>query len=156
MAAVPAIGLVPGPGEGWWEVGRNFAIVLPGVTVVAMGFQVLSGADGSLGTFSRGLPWAIILSVSNAFVEETLTRFGMVAALHDPFGPRVAIWASALLFGGVHWSGLPGGPAGVALAGFLGWLLAKSLVETGGMGWAYVLHFLVDVVIFACVLAVQP
>jgi len=34
------------------------------------------------------------------------------------------------------------------MAGFLGWLLARSVVDTRGMFWAWFLHFLQDVVIF--------
>lgn len=32
--------------------------------------------------------------------------------------------------------------------GTLGWFLAKSMVDTKGMGWAWFIHFLLDVVIF--------
>ena len=46
-----------------------------------------------------------------------------------------AVYVAVLaLFGGVHWFGVPGGIGGVALAGFLGGLLAKSIVETRGIG----------------------
>jgi hypothetical protein len=33
------------------------------------------------------------------------------------------------------------------LAGFLGWFLAKSIGETHGFFWAWLIHFLQDVVI---------
>ena len=35
------------------------------------------------------------------------------------------------------------------LAGFLGILLAKSMVETGGSRWAWSIHWLQDVIIFS-------
>lgn len=60
---------------------------------------------------------------------------------------------SGALFGGVHYFGIPGGLIGVALAGFLGWLLAKSITETRGVFWAWSLHFLQDLVIFTAVFA---
>ncbi|NUQ25067.1 MAG: hypothetical protein HUU34_14055 [Saprospiraceae bacterium] len=59
---------------------------------------------------------------------------------------RVCLW-SAAIFGGIYYFGTPGGPLGLLMAGFLGWLLAKSLVETRGFGWAWSIHFLQDVVI---------
>jgi len=37
------------------------------------------------------------------------------------------------------------------MAGFLGWLLARSVVDTRGVFWAWFLHFLQDVVIFTAV-----
>ncbi len=56
----------------------------------------------------HALPWALGLSVANAAVGEGICRYGVLAALADRFGDRVAIVASAVLFGGVHWFGTPG------------------------------------------------
>jgi len=36
----------------------------------------------------------------------------------------------------------------VALAWFLGWILAKSMLETRGLAWACFTHFMQDVAIF--------
>jgi hypothetical protein len=36
----------------------------------------------------------------------------------------------------------------VALAWFLGWILAKSMLETRGLAWAWFIHFVQDVAIF--------
>jgi hypothetical protein len=52
-------------------------------------------------------------------------------------------------FGIFHFYGIPYGVIGVILAGFLGWLLGKSMLETRGLFWAWFLHFLQDVFIFA-------
>jgi len=38
---------------------------------------------------------------------------------------------------------------GVILAAFLGWILGKSMLETRGLFWAWFIHFLQDVLIFA-------
>ena len=57
-----------------------------------------------------------------------------------------------MLFGGGHYFGTPGGVTGVLLAGFLGWLLSKSIAETHGFGWAWLIHFVQDVVIFVAIL----
>lgn len=59
---------------------------------------------------------------------------------------------SALLFGIPHYLGTPGQLIGVLAAGFLGWFLAKSVLETKGLGWAWFVHFLQDVIIFVAVL----
>ncbi len=153
VVPVPLIGLRPKPHETWWHVGRNFAVILTGVTALVIYFQVLRGTDVGLLAMLAAVPVAIPLAVSNAFVEETLTRYAVLTALFDRYGPRVSYAFSAVLFGGVHYWGKPGGVVGVLLAGFLGWLLAKSLGETRGMGWAWFLHFLLDIVIFTAVIA---
>lgn len=54
-----------------------------------------------------------------------------------------------MLFGVGHFYGIPNGVVGVLLTGFLGWFLGKSMLETGGFFWAWLIHFMQDVVIFA-------
>ncbi|MFT6005009.1 MAG: hypothetical protein ACI8UQ_002153, partial [Bacteroidia bacterium] len=55
----------------------------------------------------------------------------------------------------VHYFGTPGGIIGVIVAGFLGWFLAKSILETKGFFWAWFIHFLQDVVIITAMLAIE-
>ncbi len=144
----PAIGLKPKPHETWKHVGLNFALVLTVVTALVVGMQVGLPSASLLPL----IPWILLLSVCNATVEEMITRFAVVGALQDVIGNR-SRWVSAALFGGAHYWGTPSGLPGVALAGFLGWLLAKSVQETRGMGWAILLHMLQDVIIFAALLS---
>ncbi|MFT6001338.1 MAG: hypothetical protein ACI95T_000082 [Flavobacteriales bacterium] len=40
------------------------------------------------------------------------------------------------------------------LAVFFGWLLAKSIIETEGVFWAWLIHFLQDVIIFSALLTI--
>jgi hypothetical protein len=35
------------------------------------------------------------------------------------------------------------------MAGYLGYISAKSMVETGGIVWAFLLHIIGDVIIYA-------
>lgn len=76
----------------------------------------------------------------------------MVASLTGRWA-AAAPWASALIFGSVHWFGIPGGPVGAVMAGFLGWLLARSIQDTRGIGWAWIVHFCQDVLIFTVTIA---
>jgi len=55
----------------------------------------------------------------------------------------------AAYFGIGHFYGIPYGVIGVLMAGFLGWFLGKSMLETRGLGWAWFIHFWQDVLIFA-------
>jgi ABC-type antimicrobial peptide transport system permease subunit len=43
---------------------------------------------------------------------------------------------------------VPSGILGVLLSSFLGWFLGKSMLETKGFTWAWLIHFLPDAFIF--------
>jgi hypothetical protein len=128
-------------------VGRNFALIITGVTAVFIYLQAVRGHSIDP-EHLRYLPWILLFSVNNAFVEEMITRFAVVSALDGLFPPNTVYLVSAAIFGGVHYFGTPGGIIGVLMAGFLGWFAAKSIGETGGFFWAWFIHFLQDVVIF--------
>lgn len=145
---VKLIGLTPKPGEGWLQIGRNFAIIISVVTFIFIYLQVIKG--NSIATHNlRYLPWILVFAISNSFVEEMITRFAVVSALDGLLSSRLIFLTSAAIFGLVHYFGTPGGIAGVALSGFLGWLLAKSIYETNGIFWAWLIHCLQDIIIFA-------
>ena len=69
--------------------------------------------------------------------------------LHKVVGSAQAALLSATYFGLGHFSGsIPSGPVGVLQAGFVGWLFARSMLETRGLAWPWFLHFVLDAVIF--------
>lgn len=138
----------------WRRVGITFALI---ITISTGAFIYMGLVDGhaDLSQLLNALPWAVVLSVSNAFIEESLTRFGIVVSLFERIPNSMIYWTAALIFGIPHYLGTPGGPVGALMAGFLGWLLAKSVVETRGMFWAWLIHFLQDVVIITALLAVS-
>jgi hypothetical protein len=147
VTPVKAIGINPGPDETWKQLGRTFALIITGVTAVLIYLQAIRG-NAIARENLRFLPWIVLLSLSNAFVEEMITRFAVVSALDGLLPPNAVYLISAAIFGGVHYFGTPGGVLGVLLAGFLGWFAAKSIGETRGIFWAWLIHFLQDVVIF--------
>lgn len=151
VVPVRLVGITPGPRETWFQVGRNFAIVITGVTALAVLLPtVLGGALDVDGLVGR-LPFILLFALTNAIIEETIFRFSLVATLAGHVDPRTIALLSGAIFGAIHIFGVPGGPLGVVLAGFLGWLLAKSMLETRGVGWALAIHFLQDVVIFSAI-----
>jgi len=147
VTPVKAIGINPGPNENWLQVGRNFALIITGVTAVFIYLQAIRG-NRIAPEHLHLLPWILILSLSNSFVEEMITRFAVVSSLDGMLPPGAVYLISAAIFGGVHYFGTPGGIPGVLMAGFLGWFAAKSIGETRGVFWAWLIHFLQDVVIF--------
>ena len=54
----------------------------------------------------------------------------------------------------VHYWGNPGGVVGMVVAAFLGWFLTKSILETKGIFWAWLIHFLQDVIIISALLSI--
>jgi len=140
-------------GESWRRVGLSFTAVVSVVTAVFLGV--------SYGSQHVDTPWtawalafliALPLSTTNALTEELITRWAVVASLTGRW-EAAAPWASALIFGSVHWFGIPGGAVGALMAGFLGWLLARSIQDTRGIGWAWIVHFCQDVLIFTVTIA---
>ena len=95
------------------------------------------------------LPAIVIGAAINAFAEEFEFRSMLLARLEPVLGPRQAILMAAGLFGLLHYYGDPGGPFGVLLAGYLGWIAAKSMIETRGFVWAFSIHFLGDFIVYA-------
>ena len=72
-----------------------------------------------------------------------------LARLLPVLGKQQAILITSVMFGLLHYFGNPGSVPGVLMAAYLGYISAKSMVETGGIVWAFVLHFIGDVIIYA-------
>ena len=136
------------PGDRWTQVGRNLAVA---ITLGTLVFLVLSGQP-SMSMLGRLVPMlAVILLAAavNAFNEEVTYKASMLAVLVGPVSDRQALRLVAAYFGIAHFYGVPYGVIGVVLAWFLGWILARSMLETRGMAWAWFIHLLQDVAIFA-------
>lgn len=75
------------------------------------------------------MPFAVV----NAAVEEAIFRLALCNALGATLPMMTVALISGLLFGIPHYFGHPGKLAGVVLAGFLGWLMSLSVLQTGGI-----------------------
>jgi hypothetical protein len=150
----PWIGLKPKSTENWMQIGRNLAIIITVVTCIIIFFQIISQYEINWESWLKFLPYVLVFSVVNSFVEEMITRFGVIVSLKGFFSDKIISFVSALLFGTIHFYGTPGGIAGVLFSGFLGWFLAKSIIETKGIFWAWLIHFLQDIVIFSAMVMI--
>ncbi len=85
----------------------------------------------------------------NAFTEEVIFRLSYVSLVkHEGWDEKWALFLGTTVFGLVHYFGMaPKGIMGALMAGFLGWFLTKSILESKGFFWAWFIHFLQDVVI---------
>jgi membrane protease YdiL (CAAX protease family) len=94
------------------------------------------------------LPLALGFAALNAAQEEVRFRAVPLALLEPLVGAEAAIWMTSLAFGLGHWHGHPSGPTGVALTLAAGIFLAKSMLETRGSLWAWLIHACQDALIF--------
>jgi membrane protease YdiL (CAAX protease family) len=132
--------------ETWLEIATSIGLFITLGTAIFMFFQ-LKKADVDYRYFFFSLLWSIPFSMANALSEEAIFRIGIVSPLYGIFSVSVIVLISGVVFGLPHYFGMPSGIIGALMAGFLGWLLAMSLIETQGLLIAWAIHFAQDVVI---------
>jgi len=134
--------------EKWAAVGRRFAIYL---SLGTLAFLLIAGRP-PVDIVIKALPFlpaVLVYAALNAFNEEMTYKATFLAVLENIVGKHQALLLLAAFFGLFHFYGIPYGIIGVLMAAFLGWFLGKSMLETRGIFWAWFLHFLQDVLIFA-------
>ncbi|MDX2172457.1 MAG: CPBP family intramembrane glutamic endopeptidase [Bacteroidota bacterium] len=132
--------------DSWIKTGVSLSIIISIVTGLFMFFQIKGvGVDWS--HLLAGILWIVLFSLTNSFGEEIIYRLGIVSPLSGLMSPIIVYVISAILFGVPHLAGMPSGLIGATMAGLLGLVLAKSLFETNGLFWAWLIHFLQDVII---------
>jgi len=134
--------------ESWLSLGASLSFFITLATSIFVYLQ-LRKSGGGLKQLLPYLPWVLLFSITNAFSEEVVYRLGIIVPLVGSVDTAYILLISAAAFGAPHLRGMPNGIVGTLMAGFLGWLLAKSVVETNGIFWAWFIHFLQDIVIFS-------
>jgi membrane protease YdiL (CAAX protease family) len=148
-ARFPApFGLPPGS---WAWLGPFFTIFLAGPLIAQLMFTVRPDVH-LLDRALSGLPLALSFSVFNAAQEEFRFRAVLLGRLVPVVGASQALWLTSVLFGLGHWFGHPSGPTGVVMAGFAGLIWGKSMLDTRGFTWAWIIHGFEDLVIFSLLL----
>lgn len=137
----------------WTRSMRSFLPTFIIVFVIIMALQIRPGLS-QLYKVLISLPFITIAAAINAFSEEFEYRSVLLARLVPVLGSNSAILISSVFFGLMHYlGGRPGGPIGFVLTGSLGFLMAKSMIETRGFVWAFLIHFVADVVLLCSVAA---
>lgn len=135
------------PSKGRWETDAwTLGLIMVAIIGVVAFLQVSSNGFA--------FHWLYVLLVipfaaSNALVEEVIFRLSFVSA-----GKSLtkSVWygliMGSLVFGFIHyWGVAPNGISGAVMSAFLGYFLAKSIQETNGFFWAFMIHFMLDVAI---------
>ncbi|MBN1370910.1 MAG: CPBP family intramembrane metalloprotease [Anaerolineaceae bacterium] len=135
-------------GESWKAIGWFFA----GGAAVGVFIPTILGIAPSGETILRALPLlpaCLLLAAVNAFTEEAYYRCSLLSTLHETIGKTHTLLLTVVFFGLGHWLyGSPPGLLGFLMVGFLAWLLGKSMLETKGFLWPWIIHFIPDAVIF--------
>lgn len=144
---------VPGLGEPrpwrWYALRWGGGIVLVTLVVAALQGGRFWLGDLSVGGLLVAVPVILAMAAANAFSEEFLYRAAPLSELANALGKHQALLLLGTVFGLNHYYGTPSGLAAVALGVFLGWFLGKSMLETRGIGFAWALHVLLDIVVFS-------
>lgn len=133
----------------WQTLGPIVAVA--GTVIIAVVMGLSNPPTGA--TLVKALPLlpaAVLFAATNAFSEEVSFRSALLAPLHGVVGKGQAMALTAVFFGLAHYSG--GVPLAtvptVLMTGFLGWLMGKSMLETRGFRWPWLIHFVNDIPVF--------
>jgi len=135
-------------GTPWSRIGPIIALI---AFVPVLAVLWLSGSPSS-GLLLKALPYlpaAILFAAMNGFGEEMSLRAPLLSALQGQVDRRHILLLTAVYFGLAHYSGgVSAGIIWVIFAGFLGWLMGRSMLETKGVFWAWLIHFAEDIPVF--------
>jgi len=139
----------------WPRLGI-IVIVLVGAYLVVHLAVTRHPSSAAVATLLEYSPVVVVAAAVNTFCEEFLFRNSLIPPLLPALGRPQALWLTSLRFGIGHFYGNPSGLLGVAGATIFGLVLGRSMIETGGSGWAWMIHFAEDVVIFALIALTPP
>jgi membrane protease YdiL (CAAX protease family) len=131
-----------------WKINAlNLAIHISIATARFMYLAVKQ--TNSLANFNVSfIPAILLISLTNLFAEEAMYRFAINGNLMPHTMKWIILVASAILFGLPHYIDYPNGVVGVLMTATLGYILFKVTYETQGIGIAWSIHFVQDVIIF--------
>ena len=134
----------------WLKNGLQFLIFITLGTAIFMylGLKYTNTSNNFSWSF---MPFVLLFSLSNSLFEEIIFRFAVIGNLDGRVAKDMILIISAVLFGLPHFYGNPGGITGVIMSAALGFILAKATYETHGLGIAWVIHFVQDIVIFTAI-----
>lgn len=145
-----APGLIPGTRRlvswTWLGSAATAAFLVGGAAWV---WSTAQSSTSDIALVLSWLPAALLFAVINPAQEELRFRVVPLATLVPAVGDESAIWMTSAVFGLAHWSAAtPSGPLGFIFHGLVGALLAKSILETRGVAWAWIIHAAGNFVLF--------
>jgi membrane protease YdiL (CAAX protease family) len=136
----------------WTILGPIVLPLITGVLIVQLLFTV--GPNPALAEKAvAALPLALIFAVINPIAEEVRYRCILFAQGVPLFGSVQLLAMTTVVFAFGHWFGHPSGPTGVVLAALAGATWGWSILSTRGIGWAWIIHGVQDLVILLAIAA---
>jgi membrane protease YdiL (CAAX protease family) len=134
----------------WTRLGPILLVLF--AAPLALYVMAARGSQVRLASAAAGIAaWIVLGSAVNAFNEELIFRAVLLARLAPVIGAGHALWLTTARFGIGHWFGNPGGATGVGMAAIAGWFWGKSILETRGLFWAWLIHAAQDVIIYSLI-----
>lgn len=130
---------------------QKFAPIFAGIVSFALLGFLIFVTRTRLAQFPSSLvllPMVIFITGINAFGEELGVRAPLLATIHPVIGKGQAMLLIAVYFGLLHLDIWPSGVFWALETGFVGWILAKSMLETRGSLWAWIIHLVVDIPVY--------
>ncbi len=134
---------------GWWGPFLTLFLAIP------LLLQLVSTTRPDLLLLPRalhGLPLSLAFAAFNGAQEEFRFRAVLLGRLAPALGGAQALAITSVLFGLGHWHGHPSGPVGMVMAAFAGFVWGKSMLDTKGFAWAWLIHGFQDLLIFTLLL----
>ena len=134
----------------WAVIGPSLLIIftLPLILQLALTLH----PDFSMGKkVMAAMPVILAFSVINAATEEFRFRSVLIARLRPVVGQWHVLLLCAALFGIGHWFGHPSGLSGMLLTGFASVVWGKSMIDTKGFFWPWLIHMVQDVAIVSMI-----
>lgn len=147
-----AFGFVHAAISSWLQFGILLTLGF-GLATYVLCSSELRGVDNWPLFLRRFGGWVVALAAVNALSEELIYRGAIVAAAEGLLYPWQTALLSAVLFSIAHARGQANGAIVVIGSVLVGWFLAQSVIQTHGLFWAWRIHFVQDIVIFAAFIA---
>jgi membrane protease YdiL (CAAX protease family) len=94
------------------------------------------------------LPLIIVFGIINAAQEEFTYRAVYLARLAPVVGTGQALLITSVNFGINHWvGGHPDGLVGAVTVALAGYILGRSMLDTHGIAWAWIIHTAADIIV---------
>lgn len=136
-------------GENWRDIFFTITPIIALVSAVPLYFMIKPQLEDLL-SLAKQVPIILFNASANAFYEEFISRAVLLCVLVPVIGKKSALAITVVFFGLGHYAGgFPNGILGVVMCCFLAYILAKSMLETRGMFYAWVIHMVLDIIIFS-------
>ena len=93
--------------------------------------------------------WVFILASLNSLSEELIYRGALISVMEGDFPHWFIAIVSGIVFFLAHIKGQVKGLFVLFGSGFVGWCLAYVVLQTQGLFWSWLIHFVQDIVIFS-------